>query len=329
MRWVWDAAEGGGMAGRVSSRRATDLENRLSSLEIKSINVAQLIAMGDGLMRARQFPLAEGIYRIALSRAAPRWRQAIHTRLGLASSPSDGSMLQLKLLAELEAHNVQDAFVSLGMVTWLKTLPFGDDEKFQELADKHRGLLPIPNWHWNLQTVLWAIRRAKSVPGDFMELGVFKGHTTMFCAEYVGFQDWPKQWRLVDTFDGIPDEQLAPGWEEINKSVYKGAYSFEEVRDRFEGFPNIHVTAGKVPDILAEVMPDKLAFLHLDMNNAPAEIAALDALYDRVSPGGIIILDDYCWSSTKLQHDAEKVWFAKRGFEVLPMPTGQGVFIKP
>ncbi|MGZ6013017.1 MAG: TylF/MycF/NovP-related O-methyltransferase [Caulobacteraceae bacterium] len=301
----------------------------MSNLEIKSANVAQLMAMGDGALRARQFQLAEQIYRVALSRTTDRWRQAIYTRIGLASAPNDNSILQLKLLAELEAHNVQDAFVSPGMLTWLKTLPFANDRKFQELADKHRMLLPIPNWHWNLQTVLWAIRRVKSVPGDFVELGVFKGHTTLFCAEYEEFQDWPKQWWLVDTFDGIPDDQLAPGWEKINRDLYKGAYTFEEVRERFSAFPNIHVIPGKVPDVLEKFAPEQIAFLHLDMNNAPAELAALDALYERVPSGGIIILDDYCWATTVAQHHAEKAWFGRLGLEVLPMPTGQGVFIKP
>jgi hypothetical protein len=40
----------------------------------------------------------------------------------------------------------------------------------------------------------------------------------------------------------------------------------------------------------------RIAYLHIDMNQAPAEVAALDALFDRVVPSGIVILDDYEWS---------------------------------
>jgi hypothetical protein len=301
----------------------------LGSLEIKSVTAAQLIAMGDGALAAGQVKLARELYRVAMTHASAQERQPIRTRQGLAAAPVESTAMQLRILAELEARNYSNPFVSEGLVTWFKTLPFAADEKFQDLAEKHGPLLPIPNWHWNLQTVLWAIQRNRSVPGDYVELGVFKGHTTLFCSEYVGFQDWPKQWWLYDTFDGIPDDQVAPGWEDRNNSTYKGTYSYEEVEARFSGFPNIHVMRGKVPDILQESCPDEISFLHIDLNNAPAELAALDALYDRISAGGIIILDDYCWASTRLQYEAERKWFGRRNLHVLPMPTGQGVFIKP
>ena len=40
----------------------------------------------------------------------------------------------------------------------------------------------------------------------------------------------------------------------------------------------------------------RIAYLHIDLNQAPAEIAALEVLFDRIVPGGIVILDDYEWA---------------------------------
>lgn len=177
--------------------------------------------------------------------------------------------------------------------------------------------------------ILWAVRQARLVEGDFVELGVFKGHTTLFAAEYLEFQTWDRRWFLYDTFEGIPEDQLDPGLEETNKLIYDGTFSFEEVLDRFSGFPNIAVIKGRVPEILAENSPPKIAFLHVDLNNTVAEIAALDALYDRIAPGGVIVFDDYGWATARAQHDAENAWFAARGLYILPLPTGQGLFIKP
>lgn len=235
------------------------------------------------------------------------------------------------LVAVLEAlePRSESAFVSNGLVTWHKILPFLEDARFRTLAHVHAGLLPIPNWHWNLQTALWAAQQALPVEGDFVELGVFRGHTSLFVAEYLDFANQPRTWRLYDTFDGIPDDQLDPGWAEKNERAYRsGTFSFEEVRDRFAHIPNMRVIRGRVPEVLNDDGPERIAFLHVDLNNATAEIAALDLLFDRISPGGVVVFDDYCWEPSRAQHEAEKAWFAARGLHVLPLPTGQGVFIK-
>jgi predicted O-methyltransferase YrrM len=93
--------------------------------------------------------------------------------------------------------------------------------------------------------------------------------------------------------------------------------------------PNIQVIKGRVPEILREGCPDQIAFLHIDMNSAVAEIAALDFLYDRITPGGVIVFDDFGWFSAVEQHHAERRWMTARGLHILEMPTGQGLFVKP
>jgi O-methyltransferase len=302
----------------------------MASLQFQDVSNAQLIAMSDGLMNSGDCPTAVQLLRFALRQASdPKEQQRIRTRLGMMTNPNKRTPHLLRMLKELEAQNYENPFVADGMATWLKTLPFAEDAKFQQLADKHSGLLPIANWHWNLSVALWAVQACKPLKGDYIELGVFKGHTTLFCAEYVGFADWDRRWWLYDTFEGIPKDQQAPGWEAINKRTYEGKYSFEEVRDRFASIPNIVVKKGRVPEVLLEECPDTIAFLHIDLNNAPAEIGALELLFDRMAPGGVILFDDYCWATTKAQHDAEKIWFAKRDLHVLPLPTGQGIFVNP
>jgi len=41
------------------------------------------------------------------------------------------------------------------------------------------------------------------------------------------------------------------------------------------------------------------------------------------------MIDPRIVDSTAAQHHAEKQWFGRLDLEVLPMPTGQGAFIKP
>ena len=293
---------------------------------LNDLTIGEAVAMAGALARQGSHQRAAFLLRDALS-VTPR-RADIRVRLGVSTHPLRQSDMLLDVLDAL-APVRKSAYVSQGLATWLKILPFFEDPRFLAIADRHQGLLPLPNWHWNLQTVLWAARQVESVPGDFVELGVFRGHTTLFVADYLRFASAPRTWRLYDTFEGIPEDQLDPNWEVRNARAYDGTYSYEEVRARFARFPNIRVIQGRVPEVLHDDLPEQVAFLHMDLNNSAAEIAALDLLFDRIPSGGVIVFDDYCFEASRAQHDAEKAWFAGRGLHILPLPTGQGVFVKP
>jgi O-methyltransferase len=103
---------------------------------------------------------------------------------------------------------------------------------------------------------------------------------------------------------------------------------FEQVRARFRAWPNVLVTRGKVPEVLAEGAPPTIAFLHVDMNNAQAERGALEVLFERISPGGIVVFDDYGWAGYRDQKLAVDEFLLDRGHAVLELPTGQGLVVK-
>lgn len=57
-------------------------------------------------------------------------------------------------------------------------------------------------------------------------------------------------------------------------------------------------------------------------------MAVLEALFDKIVPGGIVIFDDYEFLAYKAQKDAQDPGLAERGYKVFPLPTGQGLVIK-
>ena len=83
-----------------------------------------------------------------------------------------------------------------------------------------------------------------------------------------------------------------------------------------------------MPQILDEVAPEKTAYLHLDLNDANAELGALNFFWDRIVPGRSIVLDDYGWISYRAQKLVEDRSFAKRGYGIMELPTGQELVIK-
>jgi hypothetical protein len=134
-----------------------------------------------------------------------------------------------------------------------------------------------------------------------------------------------RQWYLYDTFTGIPPDQLDPGHQSLTDFEQPGLY--EACRERFAAYPNMHVIRGRVPEVLRERAPEKVAFMHLDMNSAAAEVGALEFFWERLSPGAAIVLDDYGWHGYRAQKLAEDPFFAARGRQVLELPTGQGLLL--
>jgi hypothetical protein len=66
------------------------------------------------------------------------------------------------------------------------------------------------------------------------------------------------------------------------------------------------------------------------MNCVEPEIAAAEFFWDKMSPGGVIVLDDYCYSGHyRLQNRAFQEFAERRNVEVLALPTGQGLIFKP
>jgi len=100
------------------------------------------------------------------------------------------------------------------------------------------------------------------------------------------------------------------------------------VRNRFRDKDYVFVTKGIVPDVLHEIAPERVAFLHVDLNSPRAEALAIEMLLDRVAPGGIVIFDDYGWKHFQNHKQALDRFMAERGQVIMELPTGQGLMIK-
>jgi hypothetical protein len=213
------------------------------------------------------------------------------------------------------------AFAGDNMLVLSRNLSFLDDERFIEAVARHaetpveRGII------WRTAVLAWAARNGLRREGDFVECGCYRGTSARILCDLLDFGATGRGFWLYDLFDYPEGSAHArmPGM---------GPALFEAVKARFADLPSVRVSRGAVPAVLANNAPERIAFLHVDMNNAAAEIGALEALFERVSPGGMIVLDDYGYQGYRAQRDAERAWFAARGYDVLELPTSQGVVIR-
>ena len=215
----------------------------------------------------------------------------------------------------------QGIFTGDNMFTFGKNLSFLDDERFITAFTRHVETEAEKSVIWRMNTLCWAARQSLRIAGDFVECACYKGMTARIVSDYVDLGNTDKQYYLYDLFEhssGMDHHEMPEHSEDL----------YERVKHRFADLPQVLVTKGFVPDVLHQIAPDKIAFLHLDLNSVSAEIGVLELLFDRVSTGGIIVLDDYGWLAYRAQKEAEDTFFEERGYRVLELPTGQGLIVK-
>lgn len=128
-------------------------------------------------------------------------------------------------------------------------------------------------------------RLAEITPaGPLVEVGVYKGGSSQVLYEIT--QKQGRALYLYDTFAGIPhmDE-----WD----SHPVGDFSDVTVENIVKALPGAIVQRGVFPhDDL--IVPEKVAFAHLDVDQERSYRESLDALMPRMLRGGMILCDDYC-----------------------------------
>ncbi len=213
---------------------------------------------------------------------------------------------------------------------------FLQDERFKasyELGAQsgHRICQPQDlHIEWRVYLCCWAAQQALKLPGDFVECGVSTGIVSRAVANYVDFGRHAKRYWLVDTFEGIPLHQASAQERKLAESKNQRHYydCSEEVRKHFSRYPNVEVIKGCVPRVLQTLNIPTVAFLHIDMNIAEPEVQAMRHFWDKLSPGGLVVFDDYA----SMAHQAQKValddFAAAHNFSILALPTGQGLAIK-
>jgi len=227
------------------------------------------------------------------------------------------------------------------LLTIDKSAGFLSDPTFRVAYDAVRGSHEYDQYaspqtiSWRLHTLVWAAKCALTVEGDFVECGVFKGDMSWVISQTVDFAAKGKKFYLYDTFEGFSDKYSTkddfpdnPNFFDFVQKVYQDPSIYPHVCARFQHRPDIKVIKGIVPDVLLKEVPEKIAFMHLDLNSAPAEIGALELLFPHMSPGAILVFDDYGWKQFYKQKEAEDEFMRKLGYHILELPTGQGLVIK-
>ncbi|HXO65098.1 MAG TPA: TylF/MycF/NovP-related O-methyltransferase [Steroidobacteraceae bacterium] len=188
---------------------------------------------------------------------------------------------------------------------------------------------------WALINAVRYIVQAR-IPGDLVECGVWRGGAAMAVAlTLIDSNDRERGLWLYDTFTGMTepgsvDRRSSDGaaahetWARQRRGDGENEWcraSLEDVRANIEhtGYPTgrIRYVKGPVEHTLlaTENRPQRIALLRLDTDWYESTRVELEQLYPRLSPGGVLIIDDYGhWEGARKAVDE---FFAARGERLL------------
>jgi O-methyltransferase len=143
--------------------------------------------------------------------------------------------------------------------------------------------------------------RTAKVDGAVIEIGCAHGLTTTFLYEYLIDSGISKEYVCIDTFSGFTQDDICVEKNQRGKDHrYEGAFKNNNIEWFKESLGQRNITDIKIIEadistLDAAQLPERVAFCLLDVDLYRPVKLGLEKIYPRLSPGGMIIVDD-CWT---------------------------------
>lgn len=137
----------------------------------------------------------------------------------------------------------------------------------------------------------------RGVSGDFIEAGIWRGGAIIFMRALLkayGIDN--RQIIGADSFEGIP-QNVSFKHDPVDTWQDRWAASLQEVKGNIERLglldDRVEFLPGFFADSLSAIENRDFALIRLDSDSYDSVMTSLEHLYPRLSPGGIIIIDDW------------------------------------
>jgi hypothetical protein len=148
-------------------------------------------------------------------------------------------------------------------------------------------------------------RMSAEIEGAIVECGVFKGASLARLVHFREIFALTKKKRVIgfDTFDQFPESTYEPDNDLLGKFIASagsssiGKKQLEDVLQQKGVSGNIELVEGDVTTTIPEFIKAnpsmKISLLNLDVDLYEPSLVILENLYPLISPGGVLMLDDY------------------------------------
>jgi len=139
------------------------------------------------------------------------------------------------------------------------------------------------------------------IPGDFIETGIWRGGSCILMrAVLKAYEIADRVVWCADSFEGLPPPGPSRFPQDTGDTLHNQAplrISPEEVESNFRKYDlfdgQVRFLKGWFKDTLPSAPIERLAVLRLDGDMYQSTMEGISALYEKVSSGGYVIVDDY------------------------------------
>ena len=172
-------------------------------------------------------------------------------------------------------------------------------------------------------------KRIRHVEGDSADIGVRFGTSSFFILK--GLNDPAKRHMLFDSFEGLSEPAPEDRTDSTHASVWKKGdlmVGEEVTRHNLAQFPNCSYHKGWIPAAFPAAEQHRFCFVHIDVDLYQPTLDSLKFFYRRMTPGGVIVCDDYGFNSCPGAAKALEEFFADKAETLFHIPTGQALVVK-
>jgi O-methyltransferase len=204
--------------------------------------------------------------------------------------------------------------------------PWDTDEPFLAAYEQIRDYTKVDIYR--CYTLWTLVRQALDLPGDVMEVGVWRGGTAALLGMQLARAAPQRRLYLADTFAGVV--KAGP-----RDDYYKGGEHADADRETVEALlarceiPNATVLAGVFPEETGAAVEGRaISFCHVDVDVYQSAKDVVEWVWPRLPVGGVVVYDDWgfygCEGVTALGHEDME----KQDRLFIPNLSGQGILVK-